>query len=59
MTEVLNLPQIYGFRNANCEGDGDSNCIWWEPGPLHTTSHLQRLLSQEMFASLAIFGWYP
>lgn len=57
MTEVLSLPQTYGFRDATCAGDGDSDCVWWAPADLHTTSHLQKLLSQDMLASLGKLGW--
>ena len=57
MSKVLAAPQQYGFKDASCGGSGGPDCIWYGPNAVHTGSHFQELLSQDMLASLKGLGW--
>ncbi|PLB46113.1 hypothetical protein P170DRAFT_449643 [Aspergillus steynii IBT 23096] len=51
MTEILDNPQIYGFEDGECMGQG---CVWWDD--LHPTSEFHRLLADDLATYLSQSG---
>jgi hypothetical protein len=54
---VLDNPTEYGFQDATCSGEGDSNCVWWSGNDYHCTSTLENLQAQAMLPKLEALGW--
>jgi len=58
MTSVLDNPTPYGFKDAECEGNGEnSDCIWWQQSPGHTTSRFQKYMARDIAQTVLAGFW--
>lgn len=59
MSNVLDNPKKFGFKDATCTGDGKSDCIWNKDSHFHTTSHFNEEMAKEMVKCgvLKTLGW--